>query len=69
MTIVARIDALACAAHGDCAVVAPDVFQVDGAVAVVVGAATVEVLFDAADACPSVAIALVDERTGESVYP
>jgi ferredoxin len=29
MTLVPAIDAPACSAHGDCAVVAPDVFCID----------------------------------------
>ena len=66
--LIAHIDEAACAAHGDCAVVAPDVFVVDD-VARVVAQAPDDVLRDAAGACPSVAIVLVDEATGEQVAP
>jgi ferredoxin len=66
--LVAHIDDAACAAHGDCAVVAPDVFVVED-VATVVGTAPDDVLMRAAEACPSVAIVLVDAQTGEQAYP
>jgi ferredoxin len=62
-----KIDELSCAGHGDCAVVAPDVFEIDD-VAVVVGTAADDVLLEAARACPSVAITVVDE-SGAQVYP
>jgi len=62
------IDAAACAAHGDCAEVAPDVFRVDE-IAVVVGTASDDDLLTAAEACPSVAITLVDAASGETVFP
>ena len=63
-----RIDDGACLAHGDCAVVAPDVFVVED-VARVVGTAPDDVLIAAAQACPAVAIVLSDAETGEQVYP
>jgi ferredoxin len=66
MTLVPRIDELACCAHGDCAAVAPGVFTVDE-IAVVTGSAPDEVLIEAARACPAAAIALVDADTGEAV--
>jgi ferredoxin len=68
MAYVARVDEFSCSAHGDCAVVAPDVFQVDD-IAEVVGTAPVDVLVKAAEACPAMAITVVDEDTGEQVYP
>ena len=68
MTIIPCIDEGACAGHGDCAVVAPGVFRVDD-VASGVGTATPELLREAADACPSGAISLFEEETGEPVYP
>ena len=68
MTLHVRIDNYACLAHGDCAVVAPDVFVVDD-VAKVIADAPDEVLLAAAQACPSVAIVLTDAETGEQVYP
>ena len=68
MSLNIHIDGDACLAHGDCAVVAPDVFVVDD-VARVVAPASDEVLIAAAQACPSVAIVLTDAETGEQVYP
>jgi ferredoxin len=68
MTLVPEIDTFACVAHGDCAVVAPQVFRVDD-VAVVTGTAPDDVLIEAARACPAGAIVLVDEETGEEVDP
>lgn len=38
-------------------------------VAVVVGSGPDELLVEAAEACPAVAISLVDSETGETVYP
>jgi ferredoxin len=63
-----EIDEAACAAHGDCEQVAPEVFRVDD-IAVVIGTAPADRLMDAADACPSTAIAVIDEATGEQLYP
>lgn len=68
MSYTVKIDELSCAGHGDCAVVAPQVFEVDD-VAVVVGTAPDDVLLEAARSCPSVAITIVDEATGARVYP
>jgi ferredoxin len=68
MAYVAKVDEFACCAHGDCADVAPDVFRV-GDVAEVVGTAPVDVLVKAAEVCPAMAITVVDDETGEQVYP
>ena len=68
MPLHVQIDSDACLAHGDCAVVAPDVFVVDDVARVVAGAPD-DVLLAAAQACPSVAISIVDEDTGEQLYP
>jgi ferredoxin len=68
MAYLARIDEGACAAHGDCVDIAPEVFELDD-VAQVIGTAPDEVLLAAAEACPSAAIVLVDQRTNEQVYP
>jgi ferredoxin len=68
MTLSARIDESACAGHGDCAVVAPDAFAVEGGVARVLGPAGSDDLQAAAEACPSVAIVLLD-ADGAQVYP
>ena len=68
MSYLVRIDEGACAAHGDCVDMAPEVFELDD-VARVVGTAPDEVLLAAADACPSAAILIIDQRTDEQVYP
>ena len=68
MTLVPIIDPLACSAHGDCAVVAPEIFRVDDT-AVVVGSGPPDLVMAAAEACPAVAISVVDEATGRQLYP
>jgi ferredoxin len=68
MTYVPQVDSGACAAHGDCAVVAPDVFRVDE-VAEVIGAGTPDSVVAAAEACPAAAITVIDSETGEQIYP
>ena len=68
MSYVPQIDDGACAAHGDCAVVAPDVFRV-GEVAEVIGVGTPESVLAAAEACPAAAITVIDTDTGEQIYP
>jgi len=70
MTPIAHIDERACAAHADCLDVAPQAFALsDDDVAVAVGTAPVDVLVRAAEACPSVAISVIDDETGEQLYP
>ena len=68
MTLVPAIDDAACSAHGDCADVAPTIFRVDD-VAVVIGSGDDATILAAAEACPAVAISVVDNATGEQVYP
>ena len=68
MGCIAKVDELECAAHGDCALVAPGVFEVDD-VARVVGDAPRDVLIEAAEACPAGAITVLDAETGEQLYP
>ncbi len=68
MTVVAVIDTHACSAHGDCEELAPEIFRLDD-VAVVVGDGPEELMVLAAQACPSIAIRLVDDVTGEQLYP
>jgi ferredoxin len=68
MRCIARIDEAACSAHGDCALVAPEVFEVDG-VARVIGDAPRDVLIEAAEACPAAAISVVDADTDAQIYP
>jgi ferredoxin len=68
MTYLVEIDDGACAAHGDCVDFAPEVFALDD-VARVIGAGPDELLLAAAEACPSVAIRVLDAVTGEPIYP
>lgn len=68
MTLIPTVDPLACSAHGDCAVIAPEIFRVDD-IAVVVGSGPPDLVMAAAEACPAVAIAVVDEATGRQIYP
>ena len=68
MAHMAKVDEFSCSAHGDCALVAPEVFRIDD-IAEVVGTAPVDVLVKAAEACPAMAITVVDEDTDEQVYP
>ena len=62
-----KIDELACAGHGDCALVAPRVFRVED-VAEVMGEGPDDLVLEAARACPSAAIQLFDRGTGEQVF-
>lgn len=68
MSYLVEIDESACAAHGDCVELAPQIFALDD-VARVVGDGPDDVLLAAAEACPSVAIRLVDAETSEPIYP
>lgn len=61
MTLIPVIDEFACAAHGDCAEVAPDVFRI-GEIAEIVGTGPDDLLREAAAACPSAAIELREDR-------
>lgn len=69
MTLVPTIDDVACAAHGDCVDIAPNVFALEGDVAEVIGTDQDELILAAAEACPSVAIIVVDSGTGDQVFP
>lgn len=68
MSYVARIDRSACSAHGDCVDIAPEVFELDET-AVVIGDGPDELILSAAEACPALAITVLDSETGETVYP
>jgi ferredoxin len=68
MTLVPVIDAAACSAHGDCEDIAPEIFRLDD-IAVVVGDGPDELMLAAAQACPSIAIRIVDRDSGQQVYP
>ncbi len=70
MRPMARIDERACAAHGDCLDLAPAAIALsDDDVAIAIGSAPEDVLVRAAEACPSVAISVVDAASGEQLYP
>lgn len=68
MSYIVEIDEAACAAHGDCTELAPEVFALDD-VAEVIGQGPDELLLAAAEACPSAAIRLRDAGSGQQVYP
>lgn len=68
MTYIAELDDRACAAHGDCVELAPEVFELDD-VARVIGDGPDELLLAAAEACPSAAIRVIDRASGEQIYP
>jgi len=68
MTYVPTIDPNECSAHGDCVDIAPDVFQLEDT-AVVIGASPDELILEAAEACPAVAISIVDSGTGQTIFP
>ena len=68
MRLVPVIEEAACAAHGDCVDVAPGVFELED-VAVVVGQGPGEKILEAARACPSSAISVIDADSGRQIYP
>ncbi|MGD0196372.1 MAG: ferredoxin [Solirubrobacteraceae bacterium] len=68
MTLVPVIDANACSAHGDCEDIAPEIFRLED-VAVVIGDGPRELMLAAAQACPSIAIRIVDSDSGQQLYP
>jgi ferredoxin len=68
MDYVPQVDENACAAHGDCVELAPAVFALND-VAHVIGDGPSDLIIQAAEACPSVAITVIDAETGEQVYP
>ncbi len=68
MTYVPQVDENACAAHGDCVDLAPNVFALNDT-AHVIGDGPPDLIMKAAEACPSTAITVTDQETGEQVYP
>jgi len=68
MSYVPKVDPNECSTHGDCVDIAPEVFQLDDT-AVVIGAGPDDLIFEAAEACPAVAISVVDSETGQTVFP
>lgn len=67
MSYVPVIDEDACAAHEVCDAIAPEVFEVDE-IAKVIGSGPDDLIMEAAQGCPSVAIRVLDE-SGEQVFP
>ena len=61
-----------CIAAANCIGIAPKVFALDGSrKAIVIDAAGADesTLVEAAEVCPTEAISLIDEETGEQVFP
>lgn len=69
MTYIPVVDPNECSAHGDCVEIAPEVFRLDDDIAVVIGTGPFEKILEAAEDCPAVAISVVDDQTGETVFP
>ena len=69
MTYIAVVDADECSAHGDCVEIAPTVFRLDGDFAEVIGSGPFELILEAAEACPAVAISVVDDESGDTAFP
>jgi ferredoxin len=68
MSYVPKVDVNECSAHGDCVEIAPEVFRLDDT-AVVIGSGPEELILEAAEACPAVAISVIDSETGETIFP
>jgi len=68
MTYLPVVDTSACAGHGDCVDIAPSVFVLDD-VATVIGSGPDDLLVEAAEACPAAAITVIDQESGETIYP
>ncbi|MDO8588680.1 MAG: ferredoxin [Armatimonadota bacterium] len=66
------VDRDLCIGAGNCVAIAPAVFQLDADNKAVVAEdqdAPDDLLWDAAESCPTKAIILEDDETGEVVYP
>jgi ferredoxin len=66
------VDRELCIGAANCVAIAPSVFQLDAENIAVINdehGATEELLWQAAEACPTNAITLEDEDTGETLYP
>jgi ferredoxin len=68
MSYLANIEPNACSAHGDCVEIAPEIFRLEET-AEVIGTGPDELILEAAEACPSLAITVIDSETGETVFP
>lgn len=69
MTYRAKIDEDSCAGHGDCVEVAPEMFRLDGDIAEVIADGPFDRVLEAAEACPAMAVAVIEIETGEQLYP
>jgi ferredoxin len=69
MRCVPVIDAGACIAQGDCAEIAPEIFEVGDVTVRVAGEAEPDLLIAAAEACPTGAITVIDADSGEQIFP
>ena len=66
------VDRSKCIAASNCIGMAPRVFMLDGSKkAIVIDAKGADegTIIEAAESCPTEAISLYDEKTGEQVYP
>lgn len=66
------VDRSKCIGAANCVGMAPKTFQLDDRKKAVVkdaAATTDETLFEAAESCPTEAVQLFDEKTGEKLYP
>jgi ferredoxin len=68
MSYVPTIDPDTCSAHGDCVDIAPGVFALEET-AIVTGDGPDDLILEAAEMCPSLAITVVDSETGEALFP
>jgi ferredoxin len=68
MNYLPVVNEAACAGHGDCVDIAPDVF-IHGDVAMVLDPGTRELMVKAAEACPAAAISVIDQDSAETVFP
>ena len=68
MSYIPKIDPSACSAHGDCVDIAPQIFTLEET-ASVVGKGPDELILEAAESCPALAITVIDDETGETVFP
>ncbi len=68
MTYIPKVDPNECSAHGDCVDIAPQVFRLDDT-ATVIGPGPDDLILEAAEVCPAVAISVIDSETGETVFP
>lgn len=68
MSFIPTVDAGGCISQGDCVEIAPEVFRLEDT-SVVIGSGPEDLLLEAAEACPTAAISIVDSETGEPIYP